>query len=123
MKRARRQSIEHKHQVAFMQRVEWGLPEATRSRIWANPNGGMRDKRTAALLKAEGVKRGVPDITVAIAASGHPGMYLEMKRPGGRVSPEQREMHANLRAGGYHVVVAYTVDEAWAYLIDYLVDL
>ena len=106
-----------------MQRVEWGLPESQRRRIWANPNGGKRDPRTAARLKAEGVKRGVPDITVAIKASGYAGMYIEMKKPGGRLSPDQRDMIAELRAAGYHVVVAYSVDDAWDHLTTYLLDL
>lgn len=48
---------EHDQQVAV---VEWydlnGIP------VFAIPNGGIRHKRTAAMLKAEGVKAGVPDL-------------------------------------------------------------
>ena len=104
-----------------MQRVEWTLPPDVRALIWANPNGGKRDARTGARLKAEGVKAGVPDITVAIARGAYKGLYLEMKRTkAGRVSQEQRDMLANLNAAGYLALAVRGCESAWAALTDYL---
>lgn len=67
--------------------------------LHAIPNGGYRDKITAGKLKAEGVKRGIPDIFLPLTMNfpppivqiiGEPlppkrvqfsGLYVEMKRP------------------------------------------
>lgn len=76
-------------------------------------NGGKRSKVEAARFKAEGVRRGVPDI--AIVANGRP-LYLELKTAKGRLSPEQADMHCDLVAAGAEVAVAHGIDEAIAQL-------
>lgn len=43
------------------------------------PNGGYRDKITAGILKAEGVKAGVPDIHLPIPRGGYASLYIELK--------------------------------------------
>lgn len=91
----------------------------------AIPNGGLREKRTAAMLKAEGVKRGIPDVFVPVPMWGlvdaHPnrcilyaGLYVEMKRPkseqqgrAGTTSSVQDEAIAWLRHSGYAVSVCF----------------
>lgn len=40
------------------------------------PNGGKRDKATAAVLKRQGVKAGVPDIMLPAARAGYHGLCL-----------------------------------------------
>lgn len=61
----------------------------------AVPNGGKRNVVTAARLKRQGVKRGVPDLLIFDSPPSEPkmvGVAIEMKRrAGGRVTPEQRE--------------------------------
>lgn len=67
--------------------------------LHAIPNGGYRDKVTAGKLKAEGVKRGIPDVFLPLPLNfpppivqimGEPlppkriqfcGLYIELKRP------------------------------------------
>ena len=57
-------------------------------------------------LKAEGVTAGVPDLFV-------PGRraFIEVKKPGGRISPAQRDMMVKLRLLGYDCIVAYSVED------------
>ena len=70
------------------------------------PNGGSRNKVEAARLKAQGVKKGVPDIFLPVARGGYHGLYIEMKRrKGSVVSQEQKEYIAALIAQGYRVEV------------------
>ena len=89
---------EHDEQVAV---VEWcdanGVP------VFHVPNGGLRSKATAAKLKAEGVRPGVPDLCVPLARCGYHGLWVEMKDAGGkgRISPEQAEWIGRLREEGY----------------------
>jgi len=89
--------------------------------LWtATANGGKRDKRTAASLKAQGVKAGVPDILIFTPPpSGmFQGLALELKRPQGfgkargRVSAHQRVWLEELRAIGWRAEVAYGYDHA-----------
>lgn len=61
----------------------------TQGRWFHVPNGSHRHKATAARLKRQGVKRGVPDIWIM-----HPKMILiiELKRlDGGTISKDQKE--------------------------------
>lgn len=92
---------------------------------YAVPNGGHRNVIVARKLKAEGVRRGVPDVVVPIvierAGRLVPGMYVELKRVrGGRVSPEQAAYREFLVSQGYEVVIARGANEAWAAIRGYL---
>lgn len=52
--------------------------------MYAIPNGGQRDKVTAAKLKAEGVKAGIADVHLPVRTdSGFSGLYIELKRANG----------------------------------------
>ena len=77
-----------------------------RGRLMAIPNGGQRNLVVATKLKAEGVTAGVPDLFV-------PGRraFIEVKKPGGRISPAQRDMMVKLRLLGYDCIVAYSVED------------
>jgi hypothetical protein len=77
--------------------------------IFAVPNGGFRRRVEAAILKGCGVVRGVPDI---VAVRGGHLYGLELKAPGGRLSPAQRDAHAALAAAGATVAVAVGLDQA-----------
>ena len=71
--------------------VKWFRQTYPKTLIFAIPNGGARDARVGAMLKREGVKRGVSDLFLPYAARGYHGYYLEMKRPGALkdVKPDQ----------------------------------
>jgi hypothetical protein len=74
--------------------------------LYAIPNGGHRHKATAARLRAEGVKAGVPDLCLPVARGGFHGLYIELKREqGGQVQDTQLAWLANLTMQGYRAVV------------------
>jgi hypothetical protein len=93
--------------------------------LWcAVPNGGNRNAITGARLKAEGVKRGVPDVLIferwtevhtdhgeIIHVEGGPGVAIELKSPRGKPTPEQTDWLAALKKRGWRVAVCRTVDE------------
>jgi hypothetical protein len=111
-------------QRLFVQR--WRLDPHTKH--WpacAVPNGGRRSPREAAILKAEGVSRGVPDWLCF--RPGHMphgtscvGLAIEFKRPDKRTkpTPEQLAWHQQLTACGWRVEIARSADEAWAIVRD-----
>lgn len=84
------------------------------------PNGGLRNKATAARLKREGAKPGVPDIYLDVPRLGYHGLRIELKRMTGRVTDSQADWLNWLKGQGYFAVVAYGFDEARRFIMEYL---
>jgi len=76
------------------------------------PNGGKRDVKTAARMKAEGARRGIPDIFWPYAAGNWHGLYIEMKVNDNVLSEDQKSFRTYAARAGYLHVVAYTWREA-----------
>ena len=88
---------------------------------WAVPNGGKRSKTESARFKKEGVKSGIPDLTIV-----HDGMYygLEVKKPKtltpkGRLSKNQKNMIERIETAGGDVKVVYSVQDVIEAFIDW----
>jgi hypothetical protein len=112
---------EHVEQSMLIQRLavqEGKYPEL--ELIYAVPNGGYRSARTAKLMKAEGVKRSVPDLVLPVPRWPFHGMYVEMKRIGWDATDAQLAYHARLREQGYCVVVAEGEVAAYPVVMEYL---
>ena len=113
---------EHEEQVALMRLVEmhkgrW--PEL--GMLFAVPNGGNRNIVTAKKLKAEGVKRGVPDLCLPVPRNGYHGLFVEMKKQkGGTVSKEQADWIGNLQDQGYKACVCKGAAAAWEVIQEYM---
>jgi len=85
--------------------------------IWRHvPNGEHRDPRTAAKLKAMGVLAGSADLEFfwRDAEKGFRALFLELKRPGGKLTTEQAAFGLMMRTLGADFEVATSVDEAIA---------
>lgn len=106
-----RPTTEHEEQVALFQWAEeqtWRYPEL--ALIYAIPNfhgrlGNLTAKHGAD-LKAEGRKRGVPDICLPVARGAFHGLYIELKTLTGKPSDVQLEWQAQLRAQKYRAEIA-----------------
>ena len=96
---------EHDEQVTV---VQWLMRQHKDILFFAIPNGGLRSKRTAINLKAEGVRKGVPDMMIPALF-----LFVEMKRQkGGTVSPEQKSWLEYLKSCGYRCEVCRGADDA-----------
>lgn len=84
------------------------------------PNGGERNRIVAAKLKAAGVKRGVPDISLPVARGGYHGLYIELKYDDGRPTTEQKAWHDALIEQGYKAVFCWGFEEAIEVIKEYL---
>ena len=101
---------EHAHQVSlfmWLASIRTQYPE-TRW-VYAIPNGGERNPIVAGRLKAEGVKSGVSDLCLPFAKRGYHGFYIEMKKPGGKETPQQVEFGKFLTEQKY----LYTMCDSW----------
>jgi len=114
---------EHDEQAAFMEWCGWmsnGLyPEL--QWMYAIPNGGHRHKATAAKLKDEGVKAGVPDLHLPIPAGPYHGLWIEMKVDKRKPNDNQYAWLDALKELGHKVVVCYGSGEAIAATEAYLI--
>jgi hypothetical protein len=79
--------------------------------------GGKSPAVTCAILKRQGMKRGVPDVMIferwvdgITGLYGH-GLALELKSPRGRLTPEQKEWLAALEKRGWLTAVCRTIQE------------
>ena len=85
-----------------------------RLEYYAVPNGGKRNAITGAILKTLGVRAGVPDLVVLLpgnAASPPKSVYIELKAPGGSLTPGQRDWRDWLTANGFEWALCKSVDE------------
>lgn len=133
--RAKPKHPEAVQQRLFVARVR--LDARTRDVLFcAVPNGGKRGAREAALLKAEGVSAGVPDLMffepreialgnqygpmADIRAYTYTGLAMEFKIKGNGPTPAQRGWHRALAHRGWCVRIVYSAQEAWDTLTNYL---
>lgn len=103
---------EHDEQVAVVEYLE-----AIGALFYAVPNGGHRNKATAARLKAEGVRAGVPDLCIPMARGPYHSLYIEMKRSDGTASDvrdSQYEWINALRDEGMAAFACFGTDNAIA---------
>lgn len=123
-----RSGTEHGAQRAFFAWLAFHLDRYPLARwMFAVPNGGLRDKVTAARLKAEGVKAGVSDIfyPVPIQSTRHGsmtnyhGLFIEMKAGDGALSDEQALFTVEMLRQGYAVAVCWGWRSARMAFCDY----
>lgn len=88
--------------------------------VYAVPNGGYRSKRTASVLKAEGVKSGIPDLHCFVAVHPYHSLYIEMKTETGDLSESQKSVIPMLRREGHKVVICRSVEQALNEILKYL---
>ncbi len=87
---------------------------------FAIPNGGHRNKVTAARLKAEGVRAGIPDIFLPVPRHYYHGFFIEMKVGKNKESTAQLMWCGRLAALGYQYKTCYGWEDARDALIDYM---
>ena len=60
-----------------------------------------RNKVQGARLASAGLCKGVPDLTLLVMSGPYGALFIELKKPGEKPKPEQREMIEVLRQQGY----------------------
>ena len=78
-------------------------------------------------MKAEGVKEGIPDIFLPFpmrfyVSREYAGLYIEMKKPGGKPSKEQLEFRDYALSVGYAWHLCDTWEKAFDVIKSYLKD-
>lgn len=116
-----RAGTEHAHQVAVFVWAALNYQKYPELRMmFAIPNGGLRNKITAANLKAEGVRAHVPDIFLPAPRGKWHGLFIEMKKVGGHLDPGQADYLQSLRQQGYGACFCIGWESAVRVLEQYL---
>ena len=88
--------------------------------MFAVPNGGLRGKREAAIMKAEGMTAGVADMILLMPRKGYASLCIEFKTEKGRQTQNQKDwQHEAGKHGNKYVIVrnfSQFVKEITAYL-------
>ena len=96
-------------QRAIIQYLRVSLPGCV---IASVPNSTDVRGRSAAIAiakqKRDGLLPGFPDVWCGWRGQT---LLIEVKAKGGRTSPAQEDVHERLRANGFDVIVAYSIDD------------
>lgn len=112
---------EHAHQVAVFAWAALNFGKYPELRMmFAIPNGGLRDKITAANLKAEGVRPHVPDIFLPVPRGSWHGLFIEMKKPKGQIEPGQLQYIEKLHQLGFGACICFGWEKATETILSYL---
>lgn len=90
--------------------IKWLRLQYPKIVAFAIPNGGKRNVREAARMKAEGVLAGVPDLFIASPRGGYCGMFIEMKAGKAKPTDAQDAMLLDLGDEGYRVLICRDFD-------------
>ena len=115
------ESAEQRRVVVWVNNMAQHLPEL--ELFYAVPNGGSRQRAEAAIMKAEGVRAGVPDTCLPWPNDSYAGLYVEMKRRAfamceknptqwGTISEDQLKWLTRLTHAGHHAVVCRGAEHA-----------
>ena len=84
------------------------------------PNEGKRTQGGGTILKAAGLKSGVPDICLPVPRQGFHALYIEMKFGKNKPTKAQAEFMELLKAAGAKAAVCYSAEEAREVIRHYL---
>jgi len=112
---------EHQIQSLFFKLVS--LHERTYPMLkimFAVPNAAKRSMSLAAMLKAEGMRSGVPDVVFPYYNGKYHGLALEFKSAKGKPTENQLLWMTNLQEYGWDCFIVNDADEAWKIVLDYI---
>lgn len=87
--------------------------------IYAIPNGGLRNIKTAIKLKREGVLQGIPDLHLPVPRKPYHSLYLETKTIKTYPSKEQKEISEKLLQLGHQYHIYRCLDDAIEFIEQY----
>lgn len=100
--------MQHRESEEQRAYFDWARLHREARDAFAIPNGGRRNAREAARMKAEGVTPGVLDVYLPKARGGAHGLWLEFKAGRNTLTPEQAARADALVRDGYTVCVVYS---------------
>ena len=108
-----------------MQCIQWmdlAYPKFS-SYLYAIPNGWNKTSvYLGAKFKKMGIRKGIPDLCLAIPTKKYHGLYIELKFGTGVLSDYQKYIKSILEKVGYKVVACWTIEEFMNEIKSYLTE-
>ena len=79
--------------------------------LFSVPNGGARRRIEGAIMKAEGVTKGVADLLLLFPAKHYHGLCIEMKTEKGKQQPSQKIWQRAVEDAGYKYVICRSFED------------
>lgn len=95
-----------KQLIQWVKQFPWG------PYLFHIPNESVGGQGWIARNSQMGCRRGVPDLMLPIPMHGYHGMFIEMKKPGGRLDGIQRRWLSVLNEMGYYAICCHGWEEA-----------
>ncbi len=111
------EETEQIHLMTWCRWAESKYPEL--SAVYHIPNEGKRSKAAGGRLKEMGLRPGVPDICLPVPKGGYSGLYIELKKIGGKPTASQIDWLELLDSYGHCVAVCEGAEAAEALIIAY----
>lgn len=118
-RKKRHDNEEHRIQCTCVRWFRFKYPAMAHA-LFAVPNGGSRNKIEASNMKAEGVTAGVSDLIFLKSNRQYGALCIEMKKPKGRQSPEQKKWQNLVESMGNKYVICHSLDEFITEIEDFL---
>lgn len=98
-------ATEEQEHIAF---IQWAQTQKScKDYLIHIPNGEKRDIKTATKLKRMGVRPGVSDFFLAKPYGSYAGLWMELKRIGGKLTDAQRRWLENMEDLGYMACICF----------------
>lgn len=93
---------EHEIQYQFVRLIEEANPDIL---LCATVGGARMSMAEAKKIKRQGYRKGIPDLMIFEPSDGFYGLFIEIKKEGGRPSPHQKKWIDDLQDRGYRAVI------------------
>ncbi|ARZ00521.1 hypothetical protein AXW37_06340 [Yersinia ruckeri] len=84
------------------------------------PNEGKRGPKAARDAKRLGLRKGVPDLFLALPRGGYAGLWIEMKILNGKPTPDQNHWLNKMNEIGYLATIKFSCVEAMKTITEYI---
>ncbi|MDA5550080.1 VRR-NUC domain-containing protein [Yersinia massiliensis] len=84
------------------------------------PNEGKRGPKAARDAKRIGLRKGVPDLFLALPRGGYAGLWIEMKAGEGKLSQNQTIWLQRLSSVGYRAICCFGFAEGTVLIVNYI---
>ncbi|HEI6845503.1 TPA: VRR-NUC domain-containing protein [Yersinia enterocolitica] len=84
------------------------------------PNEGKRGPKAARDAKRLGLRKGVPDLFLALPRGGYAGLWIEMKTLNGKPTPDQNHWLNKMNEIGYLATIKFSCVEAMKTITEYI---
>lgn len=108
---------EYRIQTDFVKHVRLYYPDLL---MTISPAGMVLSPGMAKISTALGYLKGTPDVMIFEPRGQYHGLFIELKAPGGRISPEQIKVLGKLSSAGYATAVCWSTLAAIEELEKYL---